>query len=83
MPIVPCTDDNFYIVVMKFIASLFVASMLLCACSDDAAMSEIKRLAQENAKLFNTVDSLKKNLDSLTAYGDSVNKSLEKLDMHP
>ena len=83
MTIVLCFWDIFYIVVMKFIVSLFVASFLFCACSDDAALSEIKRLAQENAKLLNTVDSLKKNLDSLAVYGDSVKKSLEKLDMHP
>ena len=55
----------------------------LSGCTDEATLAEMNRLAQENAILLNKVDSLKKNLDSLTAYGDSVKKSLEKLDMHP
>lgn len=42
----------------------------------------MNRLKAENAVLQGQVDSLQKNLDSLTAYGDSVIKSLEKLDMH-
>ena len=55
----------------------------LSACTDEAAKAEIERLSQENAALLKTADSLQRNLDSLTAYGDSVKKSLEKLDMHP
>ena len=42
----------------------------------------MNRLKAENAVLQGKVDSLQKKLDSLTAYGDSVKKSLEKLDMH-
>jgi peptidoglycan hydrolase CwlO-like protein len=52
------------------------------ACTDEAAEAEMNRLKAENAVLQGQVDSLQKNLDSLTAYGDSVKKSLEKLDMH-
>jgi outer membrane murein-binding lipoprotein Lpp len=59
------------------------AVFTLSGCTDEATLAEMNRLAQENAKLLNTVDSLKKNLDSLTVYNDSVKKSLEKLDMHP
>lgn len=62
-------------------AALFLAFFALCSCTDEAAQAEMNRLAQENAVLLNKVDSLQKNLDSLTAYGDSVKKSLEKLDM--
>ena len=61
--------------------ALFVFT--LSGCSDEAAEAEISRLSQENAELIRTKDSLQKNLDSLTAYGDSVKKSLQKLDMHP
>ncbi|WP_407456754.1 hypothetical protein [Fibrobacter sp.] len=59
------------------------AVFALSSCADKEAEAEISRLAKENAELSKTVDSLQKNLDSLTAYGDSVKKSLEKLDMHP
>ena len=71
---------------MKMKLSLVVPCMLvwaLSACTDEAAKAEIERLSQENAALLKTADSLQRNLDSLTAYGDSVKKSLEKLDMHP
>ena len=54
----------------------------LSACTDEAAVAEINRLKAENVMLQGQVDSLQKDLDSLTAYGDSVKKSLEKLDMH-
>lgn len=65
-------------------ATLFalLALFSLSSCADEAAQAEMQRLAQENAILLNKVDSLQKHLDSLTAYGDSVKKSLEKLDMH-
>lgn len=58
-------------------------AFVLTSCSDKEAEAEISRLTKENAVLSKSVDSLQKNLDSLTAYGDSVKKSLEKLDMHP
>jgi peptidoglycan hydrolase CwlO-like protein len=64
-------------------AFAFFAVFSLSACTDEAAEAEMNRLAAENAVLQGQVDSLQKNLDSLTAYGDSVKKSLEKLDMHP
>ena len=54
----------------------------LSACTDEAAEAEMNRFKAENTALQGQVDSLQKNLDSLTAYGDSVKKSLEKLDMH-
>ena len=60
-----------------------LAIFSLSACSDEAAEAEISLLTQENAELVLTKDSLQKKLDSLTAYGDSVKKSLQKLDMHP
>ena len=62
------------------LAAVFIFS--LSACADEAAEAEMNRLKAENAVLQGQVDSLQKNLDSLTAYGDSVKKSLEKLDMH-
>lgn len=78
----------FYILRMKskitlsaILFSVF-AVFTLSGCTDEATLAEMNRLARENAILLNKVDSLKKNLDSLTAYGDSVKKSLEKLDMH-
>ena len=58
-------------------------AFVFTSCSDKEAEAEISRLTKENAVLSKSVDSLQKNLDSLTAYGDSVKKSLEKLDMHP
>lgn len=61
--------------------TLFLAVFALSACTDEAAVAEMNRLAQENATLLNRADSLQKQLDSLTAYGDSVKKSLKKLDM--
>ena len=82
----------FYILHMKSKVTLsaiilsafaFFAVFSLSACTDEAAEAEMNRLAAENAVLQGQVDSLQKNLDSLTAYGDSVKKSLEKLDMHP
>ena len=67
--------------------SVIIASALsvfsLLGCADEAAENEMNRLAKENAELSETVVRLQKTLDSLTAYGDSVKKSLEKLDMHP
>jgi peptidoglycan hydrolase CwlO-like protein len=60
-----------------------LSAFSLSACTDEAAEAEMNRLKAENAVLQGQVDSLQKNLDSLTAYGDSVKKSLEKLDMHP
>ena len=62
------------------LAAVFIFS--LSAFADEAAEAEMNRLKAENAVLQGQVDSLQKNLDSLTAYGDSVKKSLEKLDMH-
>lgn len=62
------------------LTAVFIFS--LSACTDVAAEAEMNRLKAENAVLQGQVDSLQKNLDSLTAYGDSVKKSLEKLDMH-
>ena len=59
-----------------------LAFFSLSACSNEAAEIEIGRLTAENAVLKGKVDSLQNDLDSLTAYGDSVKKSLEKLDMH-
>ena len=84
----PVMDESlfFYIHGMNRKINLFVMLLLLfmfAACSDEAAEAEINRLTQENTLLQGKVDSLQKNLDSLTAYGDSVKKSLEKLDMHP
>ena len=64
-------------------AILFAVAFGVSSCADDAAEAEMNRLTQENTLLQGKVDSLQKNLDSLTAYGDSVKKSLEKLDMHP
>ena len=69
------------ITLSAIIFSVFAAFLLL-GCTDEAAEAEINRLTQENAELSKAVDSLQKNLDSLTAYGDSVKKSLQKLDMH-
>jgi peptidoglycan hydrolase CwlO-like protein len=70
----------------KFMLSAILFAVLaafsLSACTDEAAEAEMNRLKAENAMLQGQVDSLQKNLDSLTAYGDSVKKSLEKLDMH-
>jgi peptidoglycan hydrolase CwlO-like protein len=59
-----------------------LSAFSLSACTDEAAEAEMNRLKAENAVLQGQVDSLQRNLDSLTAYGDSVKKSLEKLDMH-
>ena len=59
------------------------AVFTLSGCTDEATLNEMNRLAGENALLLNKVDSLQKSLDSITAYGDSVKKSLQKLDMHP
>ena len=62
---------------------LSASAFFFSACTDEATINEMNRLAGENAMLLNKVNSLQKTLDSLTAYGDSVKKSLEKLDMHP
>jgi peptidoglycan hydrolase CwlO-like protein len=70
-------------ITLSVIISTLLAAFVLSSCADKEAEAEISRLAKENAELSKTVDSLQKNLDSLTAYGDSVKKSLEKLDMHP
>ncbi len=65
------------------LSATILSFFAISACTDEAAEAEMKSLAQENAALSSRVDSLQKTLDSLTAYGDSVKKSLEKLDMHP
>ena len=70
------------LVTLSAILLAFLAVFSLFACTDVAAEAEMNRLKAENAVLQGQVDSLQKNLDSLTAYGDSVKKSLEKLDMH-
>ena len=70
------------ITLSAIILSVF-AVFTLTGCTDEATLNEMNRLAGENAQLLNKVDSLQKTLDSITAYGDSVKKSLEKLDMHP
>ncbi len=70
-------------ITLYVIISALFAAFVLSSCADKEAEAEISRLAKENAELSKSVDSLQKNLDSLTAYGDSVKKSLEKLDMHP
>ena len=70
-------------ITLSVIISTLLPAFVLSSCADKEAEAEISRLAKENAELSKTVDSLQKNLDSLTAYGDSVKKSLEKLDMHP
>ncbi len=70
------------LITLSAILLAFLAVFSLSACTDEAAEAEMNRLKAENAVLQGQVDSLQKNLDSLTAYGDSVKKSLEKLDMH-
>ena len=70
------------ITLSAIVLSVF-ALFSLSDCADEASLNEITRLEGENAVLQGKVDSLQKSLDSLTAYGDSVKKSLEKLDMHP
>ena len=69
-------------ITLSAILFAFLAVFSLSACTDEAAEAEMNRLKGENAVLQGQVDSLQKSLDSLTAYGDSVKKSLEKLDMH-
>ena len=70
-------------ITLSAILFALLAVFSLSACTDEAAGAEMSRLKGENAVLQGQVDSLQKSLDSLTAYGDSVKKSLEKLDMHP
>ena len=70
------------LITLSAIPLAFFAVFSLSACTDEAAEAEMNRLKAENAVLQGQVDSLQRNLDSLTAYGDSVKKSLEKLDMH-
>lgn len=70
-------------ITLSAILFALLAVFSLSACTDEAAEAEMNRLKGENAVLQGQVDSLQKSLDSLTAYGDSVKKSLEKLDMHP
>ena len=70
-------------ITLSAILFALLAVFSLSACTDEAADAEMNRLKGENAVLQGQVDSLQKSLDSLTAYGDSVKKSLEKLDMHP
>ncbi|MCQ2088991.1 MAG: hypothetical protein MJY93_01960 [Fibrobacter sp.] len=70
----------------KFSLSLVILVALFSvftftACSDKEAEAEIGRLTQENALLQKNIESLQHTLDSLNAYGDSVKKSLQKLDM--
>lgn len=69
-------------VTLSAILLAFFAVFSFSARTDEAAEAEMNRLKAENAVLQGQVDSLQRNLDSLTAYGDSVKKSLEKLDMH-
>lgn len=64
-----------------FILSVAAKSSAIIGCSDKEAEAEIGRLTQENSALQHSVDSLQHTLDSLNAYGDSVKKSLDKLDM--
>ena len=70
------------ITLSAIILSVF-ALFSLSGCADEASLKEISRLEDENAVLQGQLDSLQKSLDSITAYGDSVKKSLQKLDMHP
>ena len=69
-------------VTLSTILLAVLGAFSLSACTDEAAVAEINRLKAENVMLQGQVDSLQKDLDALTAYGDSVKKSLEKLDMH-
>ena len=73
---------NRFVTLSAIVFSVF-AAFSFSGCTDEAAEAEMNRLKAENAVLQGQVDSLQKNLDSLTAYGDSGKKSLEKLDMHP
>ena len=92
LPVAPRNDvvfSIFYITAM--ILRITLSAIVLCVltaftllgCADEASLNEISRLEGENAVLQGKVDSLQKSLDSITAYGDSVKKSLQKLDMHP
>lgn len=71
---------------MKFYSLLSLIFILMAfsfmGCADKEAQAEITRLKQNNASLQHSVDSLQHTLDSLNVYGDSVKKSLQKLDMH-
>lgn len=65
------------------LSALFILFALTSmGCSNKEAEAEINRLVEKNAGLQRTADSLQHTLDSLNAYGDSVKKSLQKLDMH-
>lgn len=67
---------------MKIRILLTIALITFFAgCADKEAEAEISRLTEKNAALERTADSLQHRLDSLNAYGDSVKKSLQKLDM--
>ena len=72
---------NRFVTLSAIVFSVF-AAFSFSGCTDEAAEPEMNRLKAENAVLPGQVDSLQKNLDSLTAYGDSVKKSLEKRDTH-
>ena len=74
---------NRFVTLSAIVFSVFAVFSFSGCTTDEAAEAEMNRLKAENAVLQGQVDSLQKNLDSLTAYGDSVKKSLEKLDMHP
>ena len=63
------------------IVSVFLAVFSLCSCSDEQAQVEISRLQVENDGLRAQIDSLESVLTVKQARGDSVKKSLEKLDM--
>lgn len=66
------------------LSALFILFALASmGCSNKEAEAEIARLTEKNAGLQHSVDSLQHTLDSLNAYGDSVKKSLQKLDMDP
>lgn len=63
------------------IVSALFAAFALCSCSDEQAQMEISRLQVENEGLRAQIDSLESVLTVKQAQGDSVKKSLEKLDM--
>lgn len=65
---------------LLFVSVLF-AAFTFCSCSDEQAQMEISRLQVENDGLRAQIDSLESVLTVKQAQGDSVKKSLEKLDM--
>lgn len=63
------------------IVSALFAAFALSSCSDEQTQLEISRLQAENDGLRAQIDSLESVLTVKQAQGDSVKKSLEKLDM--